>query len=221
LVASPAVGILKMHVHVHREVFALPDMFAEPVLQIGYQIIVGNNLPEDYDYPDVKAWLAARGVTDVTAIDYFDHKADLRYDLNRPVPEHEHERYRTVIDIGTIEHLFDTRQCLENCMRMTAVGGQYFLHTPVKGYFEHGLHTFHPLVLTRALEINGFEIVWQRYTSARGEPLESADDAEDALLWVVARKLASMGEFQIPQQDEWGEAYAAERKAALGGQLGA
>jgi hypothetical protein len=209
------VGILKMHVHVHREVFALPGMLEEPVLQIGYQVIRGRNLPEDFDYPDVKAFLAARGVTDVTAIDYFDHKADLRYDLNRPVPEHEHERYRTVIDIGTIEHLFDTRQCLENCMRMTAVGGHYFLHTPVKGWFEHGLHTFHPRVMTRAFELNGFEIVWQHFTSMRGEWLESADDADDSLVWIVARKTASMGEFQIPQQDEWGDAYAAERKAAL------
>jgi hypothetical protein len=207
-------GILKMHVDMHREIFALPGMLEEPFLQIGYQIIVGNNLPEDFDYPDVKQWLEAQGIRDITAIDYFDHKAELRYDLNRPVPEHEHERYQTVIDIGTIEHLFDTRQCLENCMRMVKVGGQYFLHTPVNGYCGHGLHTFDPWVMTRALEINSFEIVYQRFTSARGEPIETAKDAEHSLVWIIARKTASMGEFQIPQQEEWGSAYEAERKAA-------
>jgi hypothetical protein len=204
-----------MHVDVHREIFSLPGMLDEPVLQIGYQIIVGNNLPADFDYPDVKAFLESRGVRDITAIDYFDHKADRRYDLNHPVPEDEHERYQTVIDIGTIEHLFDTRQCLENCMRMVKVGGLYFLHTPVNGYCGHGLHTFDPWVMVRAMQINNFEIVHQRFTTARGEPIESAKDSAHALVWIVGRKTASMGEFQIPQQEEWGEAYQAELRASI------
>lgn len=203
-----------MHVDVHREIFALPGMLDEPVLQIGYQIIVGNNLPPDFDYPDVKTMLESRGVRDITAIDYFDHKADLRYDLNHPVPEHEHERYQTVIDIGTIEHLFDTRQCLENCMRMVRVGGLYFLHTPVNGYCGHGLHTFDPWVMTRALQLNNFDIVHHRFTSARGEPIENAKDSDHSLVWIVARKTASLGEFQIPQQEEWGVNYQAQLNAA-------
>ena len=157
------------------------------------------------------------GVHDITAIDYFDHKADLRYDLNLPVPEHEHERYRTVIDIGTIEHLFDTRQALENCMRMVRVGGLYFLHTPVNGYCGHGLHTFEPWVMTRAMQINNFEIVYQQFTDARGAKIDHAKDAQNALVWLVGRKTASMGEFQIPQQDEWDDAYRAEQKASAEG----
>ncbi len=60
----------------------------------------------------------------------------------------QHERYQTVYDVGTIEHVFDTRQCFENCARMVAVGGHYFIHTPVRGYFGHGLHTFAPGILT-------------------------------------------------------------------------
>ena len=210
-------GILTMHAEMHREVFALPGMLEEPFLQIGYQIIAGKNPPDDLDYPDVKQWLQARGVHDITAIDYFDHKADLRYDLNLPVPEHEHERYRTVIDIGTIEHLFDTRQALENCMRMVRVGGLYFLHTPVNGYCGHGLHTFEPWVMTRAMQINNFEIVYQQFTDARGAKIDHAKDAQNALVWLVGRKTASMSEFKIPQQDEWDDAYRAEQKASAEG----
>src|SRR5437879_570133 len=99
-------GILKMHVDMHREVFALPGLVAEPLLQIGYQVIVGKDLPDDFDYPDVKRMLEARGLRDITSVDYFDPKAELRYDMNLAVPEHEYERYQTVIDIGTIEHVF-------------------------------------------------------------------------------------------------------------------
>lgn len=208
-------GILKMHVDLHREIFALPGLAAEPFLQIGHQIIVGKDLPEDFDYPDVKQMLEARwGLTDIKSVDPFDHKAELRYDMNLPVPEHEHERYQTVIDIGTIEHVFDTRQCLENCMRMVRVGGHYFLHTPVNGYCGHGLHTFDPWVMGRALAMNNFEIVYHQFTSARGERIDDAKDAEHSLVWIVGRKTASMGEFQIPQQEEWAGAYAAEQKAS-------
>src|SRR6267143_2395675 len=104
-------GILKRHIDLHREVFQLPGVLAEPILQIGFQTIHGKDLPEDFNYPDVKTMLEARGLKDITALDYFDPAAELRYDMNLPVPEHEYERYQTVMDIGTIEHVFDTRQC--------------------------------------------------------------------------------------------------------------
>jgi hypothetical protein len=99
-------------------------------------------------------------------------------------------------------------------MRMVAVGGHYFLHTPVNGYCGHGLHTFDPWVMDHALTINNFEIVYRRFTTARGEPIDDPKDSEHALVWIVARKTASMGDFQIPQQGQWAGAYEAERAAS-------
>ena len=109
--------------------------------------------------------------------------------------------------MGTIEHVFDTRQCFENCARMVAVGGHYFIHTPVRGYFGHGLHTFAPRVLPEAMRANGFQIVYRSLCSKTGERIRRAADADNSLLWVVGRKTASMGEFQIPQQGRWEERY--------------
>jgi hypothetical protein len=194
------VAIIKAHIDVHRDVLDLPGLMTEPFLMIGFQLIAGSDLPADFNYPTMKALLEARGLTNVNAIDFFDPAADLRYDLNLPVPEHEYERYQTVYDIGTIEHLFDTRQCLENCMRMVKVDGYYFITTPVKGYFEHGLHTFAPEAIIRALQMNDFEIVFEQFTSRRGERIKHAAEAADSLVWVVGRKRTSMGEFRIPQQ---------------------
>jgi hypothetical protein len=202
------VAIIKAHIDLHRDVMNLPGLVAEPFLMVGFQLIAGSDRPEDFDYPTMKALLEARGLTNVAAIDFFDPAADLRYDLNLPVPEHEYERYQTVYDIGTIEHLFDTRQCLENCMRMVKVGGYYFVTTPVKGYFDHGLHTFAPEAIIRALEMNNFEIVYQQFTSRRGKRIEHADEAPDSLVWVVGRKRASMGEFRIPQQTCYEETWS-------------
>src|SRR5207244_5971508 len=136
---------------------------AEPFLMVGFQIIVQRDLPDDFGYEDMKELLHAKGIGDVTTLDYFDPRAELRYDLNVPVPTAEHERYLTVCDIGTLEHVFDTRQCMENCMRMVKPGGHYFLTTPVKGYYGHGLHTFNPELVVQAFRLNGFDIAYLKY----------------------------------------------------------
>jgi hypothetical protein len=85
---------------------------------------------------------------------------------------------------------------------MVAVGGHNVLQTPVGGCSGHGLHTFQPEVMTRALALNGFEIVYLQFTSILGQRLEHPSEAKDSLMWVVGRKTSSIGEFRIPQQGE-------------------
>jgi hypothetical protein len=204
------VAIVWRQIQLHREVLDIPGFLAEPFLMIGFQAITGDDLPKDFAYPNLKELLAARGLTDVTALDHFDPKADLRYDLNLPVPEHEHERYQTVYDVGTIEHVFDTRQCLENCMRMVRVGGHYLISTPVKGHFRHGLHTFDPDILVHALAINNFDVVYRQFSARSGKRIEDANEAPQSVLWVVGRKMQPTGEFNIPQQELWSEVYAGQ-----------
>jgi hypothetical protein len=144
-------------------------------------------------------------------LDHFDARADLRYDMNQPVPESEHERYGAVLDIGCLEHLFDTRQCIENSLRMVRTGGTYFLHTNVNGYFGHGLHVFDPEGLVAALGLNGFDVLYHRYSTPRGAPLERPQDAPDAIIWLVGVKRRAIKEFEVPQQGKWRAEYAAHR----------
>lgn len=188
------------HTPFYREIFSIPGFVAEPFLMIGYQVILGEALPEDFDFEDMKQLLHAKGLADVRAIDLFDERAELKYDLNSPVPRIEWERYRTVCDIGTLEHLFDTRQCMENCMRMVEPGGRYFLHTPVRGYDRHGLHTFNPELIVEAFRLNMFELEYLKYSSRNGEPIDAVQHADSTLIWIVGRKTASLDTFQVPQQ---------------------
>ena len=201
-------AILEPHIPFYRKVFDVPGLLAEPFLMLGYQQILGHGDAEDFDFPDVVELLAARGVGEVTTLDLFDDRADLRYDLNFPVPANEHDRYATVFDIGTLEHVFDSRQCLESSLRMVRPGGHYFGHTPVKGYYRHGFHTFHPAFLRLALKENGFDILYLKYSSEGGEPLDRPEHGDDVLLWIVGRKTAPMGEFRIPQQPLWIDHYS-------------
>lgn len=104
------------------------------------------------------------------------------------------------MDIGSMEHVFDTRQCLENCLRMVRMSGFYLLHTPVNGYFRHGLHVFNPEGLHDALEANGFEIVYERFSTRHGGPVSDPERERDVILWIVGRKLREVGDFVSPQQ---------------------
>lgn len=205
-------AILKKHIPRWREVLATPGVVSERMLVFGHQDFMGSDLPSDFVFSDFAALLRDRGAGSVTTLDYFDKRADLSYDMNLPVPTHEYEKYRTLMDIGCLEHLFDTRQCMENCLRMVTVGGTYFLHTCVKGYFGHGLHVFNPEGLLGSLELNNFEILSVRYTTDAGKVIKSPEYGEDVVIWIVAKKLASLETFVIPQQSIW-EEYALEPRA--------
>ncbi|HWJ41585.1 MAG TPA: hypothetical protein VNT29_10635, partial [Candidatus Limnocylindrales bacterium] len=52
-----------------------------------------------------------------------------------------------------------------------------------------------------AFTLNGFEVVYQRYSRPDGRIVERP--AGETLIWIVGRKLSAMGEFKIPQQDYW------------------
>lgn len=203
--------ILPGHTAWYSEIFRLPGLLADPVLVFGFQDVwkppeIPDSASEFFAYPDLNGWLRAQGFREVVTLDHFDPRADRLYDMNLPVPESEHGRYGTLIDIGCLEHVFDTRQCLENCLRMVRRGGHYFLHTPVKGYYGHGLHTFHPEALLSALELNGFEIVYLRYTGMDGVG-GAPEELSDALIWVAAHKVAEIERFTCPQQGRWSTRY--------------
>jgi len=167
-------------------------------------------LPEEFGQPDLVALLRARGVQPIDVLDWFDKRANLRFDMNEPAAAEFHNRYGLFIDIGCLEHVFDTSQCIENCMRMVAPGGYYVLCTPVSGWVGHGFHTFDARGLGLALTLNGFEVVYRRYTSREGRILEQPKG--DTLIWMVARKVAAMSEFKIPQQDyRWAEMFGTDR----------
>lgn len=164
-------------------------------------------VPKSFQAPDLGGILRNLGLHDITTLDCFDPRADLRNDMNLPVGRELHARFGTVIDIGSLEHVFDTRQCLENLISMVRVGGHLFLHTPCRGCFNHGLHTLSPECVLQALEINGFDIRLVRFSKPGGAPLARPEDADDVILWTAARRRSTPDTFQIPQQGRWKPAY--------------
>ena len=182
--------IARGHLHYYDEIFALPGLLQDPCLIIGRQIIeTWPERPAAYDYSTVKKLMHARGVREVIDIDLFDTAADVHHDLNRPFPASWEGHFGTVIDIGTVEHIFDTATALGNCLLAVRPAGFCMFHVPVKGYYFHGLHTFSPELLPGLLEANGFQLVYLRYSGPEGRSVEIEDDVPDMLQWVVARKI--------------------------------
>ena len=194
--------VLERHLPFYREILAIPEFLGNPILCFGFQEFQPGAILDGRDCTHLGEYFATRGFQSVS-LDLFDPRSELRYDMNHKVPDREHERYGTFIDIGSLEHVFDTRQCFENCLRMVKQGGHYLLHTPVNGYYGHGFHVFNPDCLREGLEENGFRLIYEKYSSIDGVVLPDPSVPGENLAWLVARKERAMGDFVCPQQRKW------------------
>ncbi len=163
-----------------------------------------------FNFVTLTELLQARGI-EVQTLDLFDDRANISHDLNQPLPPDLHEQFDVLLDIGTIEHVFDTRQVFINYLSLVKPGGHLCLHVPVAGYYRHGLHTFSPELIRSSLLGNGCQVSFEGFSDYLGnEVVEDDLRGVDALLWVVADKVQTMAEFRIPQQAGWKDYYERE-----------
>ncbi|MBV8074718.1 MAG: hypothetical protein JO140_04740 [Candidatus Eremiobacteraeota bacterium] len=98
------------------------------------------------------------GLPDVHILDIDAYQqADIIADLNQPVPENLHGRFRTIVDAGTLEHILDVRTCLSNIVKMLAVGGRIVHQSPVNNYVNHGFFQISPTLFFDYYGANGFD----------------------------------------------------------------
>ncbi len=164
-------------------------------------------VPTEFQANDLQEILKNYGANDVRTLDLFDDRADFDFDMNHPLPPDVKGQFKTVIDIGSVEHVFDTKQCLSNLFDLVQIDGQLLIHTPCNGYFNHGFHTFSPGCLLQSLEINGFDIRYLKFSTPDGIEITSPKSVCDALIWIVARKVSNVEHFVVPQQKRWKEQY--------------
>jgi SAM-dependent methyltransferase len=100
------------------------------------------------------------GAEETEAIDYSPYQgAGLVLDMNEPLPAGLAERFDAVVDGGSLEHVFDVRQALTNCMELVALGGHLFIDVPANNLFGHGFYQFSSELFWRVFgPENGFEV---------------------------------------------------------------
>lgn len=159
----------------------------------------------------------------VEAMDASDYEgATIIHDLNVPVPKELENKYDLVWDGGTLEHIYNFPQALENMMRMAKVGGNIAMRTPANNQCGHGFYQFSAELFFRVLTpANGFELV-RIYITSRNKHYHVIDPAkvhgrvellssEPAFLMVHARKIGEVPAVIVsPQQSDylstWNEA---------------
>jgi len=111
------------------------------------------------------------GSTGVESLDHSAYEgATLVHDLNFPFSR-EIEVFDTLIDCGTLEHVFNVPQALANLSTLCATGGQILHVVPANNFLGHGLYQFSPeLFFSYYSEKNGYKDteVYLAHTTPRG-----------------------------------------------------
>ena len=187
-----------------------------------------------YADPFLQAAFGCKEVTSFDASDFED--ATVVHDMNLPVAAEWHERFDAVIEMGSLEHIFNFPGAVHSLMQMTKVGGRLFIVTPSNNYLGHGFYQFGPDLFHRLLcAANGFEIeriyaFEHRYYGpemGRSGPWYVVRDpaevgvrpiviSEDPMLLMVrARRIAAKpGPLVIPQQSDYSAMWQSAAAAA-------
>jgi hypothetical protein len=168
------------------------------------------------------------GAAEVDSLDASDYEGAMHvHDLNTPVADELKGRFSTVLDGGSLEHVFNFPVAVQSCMEMVAVGGHYLGITPTSNFSGHGFYQFSPELFYRILTAeNGFTV--ERMLLYEDRPASSWYEVPDPLilhrrvtftnpnrsyLAFIARKLAAVPLFtRWPQQSDYAAAWASESR---------
>jgi hypothetical protein len=177
-------------------------------------------------------YLGGRDVQSLDASRF--ENASILHDMNEPIPPNLRTRFTAVVDVGTLEHVFNYPQALKNAMEMVALDGHFLAVTPCNNFMAHGFYQFSPELFFRALgPEQGFtlrsvvvcettpgapwyECVDPQAIGARGELVNS----RYTYLLIVARRDRVVEIFRKPPQQSdysqiWSAAVSVE-KASVG-----
>lgn len=100
---------------------------------------------------------ALMGLREVYSLDISAYqRAEIVQDLNTPLDPALVGRFGTVLDSGTMEHVFDVRCCLRNIVQLLRPGGRIVHMTPANNYVNHGFIQASPTLFYDFYEANGF-----------------------------------------------------------------
>lgn len=110
-----------------------------------------------YVEPFLKQLLDATSIESLDASTY--ELATHVHDMNTPLPDALKGRFDTVLEAGSLEHIFNFPVAIKNVMEALKPGGTLFIQSPANNYFGHGFYQFSPELFYRVLSAaNGFAV---------------------------------------------------------------
>ncbi len=130
--------------------------------------------------------------------------ANYIHDFNFSINDQFVDKYTTVFDGGSTEHIFDVPMVLNNYKKMLKVGGTYVAALPCNQWGGHGFYQFNPELFYRFFSSeNGFNCSCYLYHEQGSSDLQFFEDAiktgrriefmsdRPLSLFVIARKLSN------------------------------
>jgi hypothetical protein len=94
------------------------------------------------------------GFQSIDSIDYSSYEeANIIHDMNQPLPNNM-KKYNYIYDGGTIEHIFNTPQVLQNIINLLEIDGIFCSVTCNNNLSGHGLYQFSPELFALAFSPN-------------------------------------------------------------------
>lgn len=144
--------------------------------------------------------------------------AEYVWDLNNPIPDYLKHVFGTVIDSGSLEHVFNVSEALINMNRLTAPDGRIIHFTPANNYLEHGFYQFSPTLFTDYYGVNNFKKIactlmeqplldgnknWSMWQWNFNRPYTNIISKRMVVIFVSAQKQETSTEEIIPQQGQY------------------
>ena len=99
--------------------------------------------------------MGAHKVISVDAAGY--EGASIIHDFNRPIPDNLSRAFDTFVDFGSIEHVFNVAQAMDNIKSIVRVHGSILIVTIANGFTGHGFYQYSPEFFYSVFsERNGF-----------------------------------------------------------------
>lgn len=122
-------------------------------------------------------------------------KADVLHDLTKPLPE----KFQSIYNSGTLEHIWDYHAAFENVLSAINVGGTYLGHHPVAGWENHGIHVLNHAAIRQFARLNGYQIEQEFFThGSQVCPPPRRNCGQSILYWMVARKTHDVASYGVP-----------------------
>ncbi len=157
-----------------------------PVLTLGKMDCLIPDFNDTYDF------FKHYGITDLEQLDI--DGGDIEVDLNKSIKLKR--QYKTVMNLGTLEHIWDVHTAWSNALTAVKVGGHFISMAPLSGWHNHGIHLTYDKWIKKFITMNGFKILssWIKHV-----PLGTG---KKRISIICAKKIVCISQYNKPIEIE-------------------
>jgi len=141
--------------------------------------------------------------------------ASIVHDFNLPIPDNLRGTFDTFLDFGSIEHIFNVAQVIDNIVNLVKPGGKILVATNANGFPAHGLFQYSPEFFYSVFsKRNGFEdtgvfLIWpsnpkQWHLVSPPATLKRRNEIpfeKQALMLTFSKKIENVSQLSVMQSD--------------------